>query len=116
MVDVYFLTFGYPLKDKLNLKNLLEKKLNITLEFMSGDSYGYRFGELAETISIIDHYEEYDDWWSHPNFKDYPVLINISITQGRNSEKKRKADFLREKILDIPQVIEIKFMKISEPS
>lgn len=116
MIDIYYLTFGYPKHDKVLLKDLLEKKLNISLDRMSGDTFGYRFGDLAETISILDHYEKFDDWWSHPDFKDYPVLINASISQGRNSEKKRKADFLRKKILEIPEIIEIKFTKISEPS
>lgn len=116
MVDFYFLTFGYPKHDKPLLKDLLEKKLGITLELKSGGNFGYRFGELAETISILDHYEEFDDWWSHPDFKDYPVLINASFSQGKNLEKKRKAEFLREKILEIPEMIEIKFSKISEPS
>lgn len=114
MIDVYFLTFGYLYQDKESLKLILEEKLNIKFEYMSGDSYGYRFGDLAESISIVSHYEEEDDWWSHPDYKNYPLLINASITQGKNKVKEQKALFFRQRMLEISGIVEIKFSKIQE--
>jgi hypothetical protein len=101
------MTYGYTEPSKEHLRKILSEELSITFHEISNGNFAYRFGEFAETISIINHYEKEDDWWSYPKFKHCKILVTISITQGKNQVKKEKFDFLKEKLSQIPNLIHI---------
>ncbi|OWP79763.1 P-loop NTPase family protein [Flavobacterium oreochromis] len=107
MVKSYYITFGYLGNNKEKIATIISEKLNIKILSMSGGNFGYRFGEIAETISIIDNYLEYDDWWQEENYKNYPILIKVSCTKGKNKEKEEKASYIRDALKSLPDLIEI---------
>ncbi|MGV3612785.1 MAG: hypothetical protein ACO1N0_17625 [Fluviicola sp.] len=108
MVKKYFLKYACSTLTKEELATTVSEKLGIEFEKGSGGSLGYRFGELAESISIFDHYNAYDDFWAEENFKHCPVLLTASCTQGKNVEKAAKAQFLQDKFATIPELVEIR--------
>jgi hypothetical protein len=109
MVKSYYVTFGYLGEDKNELAQIISDKLNINLVPISGGRFGYRFGEIAETISVMENYLEYDDWWQEDNYRNCPTLVKASFTKGKNIEKEIKANHIREVLKIIPNLLEIKY-------
>lgn len=114
MVKSYYMTFGYLVDNKKKIATIISEKLNIKLLPTSGGNFGYRFGEIAETISVIDNYLDYDDWWQEENYKNCPILIKASFTKGKNKEKEVKASNFREILKDVPNLIEVKYEVIQD--
>ncbi|MCC9019922.1 hypothetical protein [Flavobacterium lipolyticum] len=114
MIKSYYITFGYVEDNKEKIAVIISEKLNIKLSPTSGGNFGYRFGEIAETISVIDNYLEYDDWWQEENYKNCPILIKISLTKGKNKEKEEKAKHLREILKHVNNLTEIKYEIIED--
>ncbi|MCV9933863.1 hypothetical protein OIU80_16390 [Flavobacterium sp. LS1R47] len=104
----YDITFGYLGDNKEKTATIISEKLNIKLLPTSGGNFGYRFGEIADTISVIDNYLDYDDWWQEENYKNCPILIKASFTNGKNKDKEEKARHIREVLKIISDLIEIK--------
>ncbi|WP_410879216.1 hypothetical protein [Myroides sp. DW712] len=63
MVKSYYLTFGFSKQDKVDLSEITSSKLEIQLKTLSRGTLGYRFGPIAETLSILENYVEEEDWW-----------------------------------------------------
>jgi len=114
MVKSYYITFGYVVDNKEKIAIIISEKLNIKLLPTSGGNFGYRFGEIAETISVMDNYLDYEDWWQEENYKNCPILIKASFTKGKNTEKEKKASYLREVLKSIPNLIEVKYEIIQD--
>jgi len=107
MSKSFYLKFGYLHNNRKELVDIISKKINIILQPTSNGNYGYRFGEVAETISIFNNYIEYEDWWQEENFKNCPTIITASFTKGKNVEKEKKMNYLKNVLLTIPDLIEI---------
>ncbi len=112
MVKSYYLTFGYPKEDKAELGKIISDKLGIHLKIMSRGTLGYRFGTIAETLSIIENYSEEDDWWQEETFQNYPVLVRVSFTQGKNVDRKQRATKVREILKSVDDLVEIRFEEV----
>jgi len=108
MVKKHFLTYGYPKADKEGLSKLISGLLGIEFEKASGESYSYRFGPIAETISVFDNYMEFDEEWSQPDFQHCPILVTASFTIGKNIDKQAKAEHVKNVLALIADLIEIK--------
>jgi len=108
MVTKHFLTYGYPKDDKEGLSRLLSEALGIEFHIASAESYTYRFGELAETISVFNNFMDFDEEWTQPDFQHCPILLTASFTIGKNIDKQAKAEHVKNILRLIPDLIEIK--------
>ena len=109
MVQSYYLTFGFSKQDKVGLGEIISSKLGIQLETLSRGTLGYRFGPIAETLSILENYVEEEDWWQEEAHQNYPILVTASFTHGKNDDKEKRAGHVRKILQTINDLIEIRF-------
>jgi len=98
MKNSYFLLFGFtePSIDILAKKigDELGTELEARTSDYKGDYYKYE-GFYADKLVVESNFIEYLDDFKEPEFKSYITLINISILEGREKDKRAKLNSLK---------------------
>lgn len=79
MAKKYFHTFGFSGSDKEWLISELSKLLGVEFHLTSGERYVYNFGGVGNRVSIFNNYLEEDDWWQESDYKEFSILVKISL-------------------------------------
>lgn len=97
MKKSYYLKYGSD-KTKEELKELLEKKWDIICAEHDSSYFGVYFnhsGLYADKLTITDNYIVSSREWLHEGNKEFTSLINVSIFNGRNTEKLSQYKFIK---------------------
>jgi hypothetical protein len=97
MIKSYFLKYG-SLLNKLEIKETLELKINISFtlheSYYAGEYFDY-YGLYADRLTIMDNYiPTFQDWHNEEN-KQFPTIIDIYFTEGKNKDKLKKCKYIR---------------------
>ncbi|MBC3211311.1 hypothetical protein [Serratia fonticola] len=97
MKKSYYLKYGID-KTKEELKELLEKKWDIICAEHDSSYFGVYFnysGLYADKLTITDNYIASSKEWLHEENKEFTSLINVSIFNGKNTEKLSRYKFIK---------------------
>lgn len=98
MKNSYFLLLGFKESSIDTIAKKIGDELGSDLEARTsdykGDYYKYE-GFYADKLIIESNFIEYLDDFKEPEFKAYTTLINISILEGREKDKRAKLNSLK---------------------
>jgi hypothetical protein len=89
---------------------LVKEKLGIEFETREssyiGEHSSYKEEIIADMLRVEPNF--FDDYWKEKEHKDYPTIIEISNTKGKNIDKEARHNFLRQKLSEIEEFVMIK--------
>ena len=104
----YYYTFGST-QTQEELADAVGKLLDISFEPRISDYVGpYLLYRGAFQLSIENNHTEWLGDWKAEDFKQYPTLIFLSVTEGKNVDKLAKSNYLKEQLSKIDGLILIK--------
>jgi hypothetical protein len=103
----YYFTFGSQLGDLEAVKEYLNERLELEFEAREssylGEYYKYS-GKSADRISIEKNFNQNENEWREENFMQFPVLIYVSISDGKNSDKESKSKYLKNALMELDNI------------
>jgi hypothetical protein len=79
-----------------------------------GEYFKYA-GLYSDKITIERNRNDVMNEWKTVQFKDYPTLIYVSNTVGKNADKLSKTKYVREQFCRIPDITLLSEKVIEEP-
>ncbi len=102
----YFLLYGSSLTPA-TLLALVGKRLDIEFELHESSYVGeyYKYSGLyADKLTIEQNKIGADEDYKEVTLKDYPTLIYVNISSGKNREKKSKLLYIKRCLREITNV------------
>ena len=104
----YYYTFGST-QTQEELADAIGKLLDISFEPRISDYKGpYLLYRGSFELSIENNHTKWLGDWKAEDFKQYPTLIFLSVTEGKNVDKLAKSNYLKEQLSKIDGLILIK--------
>lgn len=117
MKKSYFLLYGSSLLAK-TLMASMEKRFSIEFELHDSSYVGeyYKYSGLyADKMTIELNKAGPNEFYKEEAYMEFPTLIYISITSGRNRDKKSKLRYLKRCLDEIDNVWLLRETELDEP-
>lgn len=108
---IYYELYGFTLNDIESARKIVEDSLNISFEirdsFYVGDYYKYK-NDRGEEFFIKENkesFEEGEEDYREPDFKDFPILLYIDESNEENVKRYKAALLAYEQIIFLRQEI-----------